>query len=39
METLAQDVCAGVEAYEDFVNTGMKWFNDEEKLLGRIKSL
>lgn len=39
METLAQDVCAGVEAYEDFVNTGMKWFNDEEKLFRKNKEL
>lgn len=39
MEVLAQDVCAGIEAYEDFVDTGMKWFKDEEKLFKKNKEL
>ena len=29
---LSGDVFAGIEAYEEFVKTGMKWFDDEEKL-------
>ncbi|MDO5381500.1 MAG: hypothetical protein Q4F06_02090 [Eubacteriales bacterium] len=29
---LAGDVFAGIEAYEEFVRTGMKWFEDEERL-------
>ena len=39
METLAQDVNAGIEAYEEFVNTGIKWFDDEEKLFKKNKEL
>ena len=39
MNTLASDVFAGIEAYRDFVETGMRWFDDEEKLflLSQIK--
>ncbi len=29
---LAIDVFSGIEAYEDFVDNGMKWFEEEEKL-------
>ncbi|MCR5216634.1 MAG: hypothetical protein K6C69_06815 [Lachnospiraceae bacterium] len=29
---LAIDVFSGIEAYEDFVEHGMKWFTEEEKL-------
>lgn len=32
MSLLASDVVAGLEAYEDFFNTGIKWFNEEQKL-------
>ena len=39
MEVLSQDVNAGIDAYEDFVSTGMKWFNDEEKLFKKNKEL
>lgn len=37
MELLGKDVFAGIEAYEDFVNTGMRWFNEEEKLFKKNK--
>lgn len=36
---VATDVFAGIEAYEDFVNTGMKWFEDEEKLFKKNSDL
>ncbi|MGN0318246.1 MAG: hypothetical protein ACI4E1_09990 [Lachnospira sp.] len=36
---LAGDVFAGIEAYEEFVNTGMKWFEDEEKLFKKNREL
>ena len=36
---LSGDVFAGIEAYEEFVKTGMKWFDDEEKLLRRTVTL
>lgn len=39
IKVLAQDVQVGIDAYEDFVNTGMKWFNDEEKLFKKNKEL
>jgi len=29
---LSNDVFAGIEAYEDFVDSGMRWFEDEQKL-------
>lgn len=29
---LSVDVFAGIEAYEEFVNTGVRWFEEEEKL-------
>lgn len=39
MVILAGDVFAGIEAYEEFVNTGMKWFEDEEKLFKKNREL
>lgn len=27
----------GIEAYEDFVHTGMRWFDEEEKLFKKNK--
>ena len=36
---LVKDVKTGLEHYEDFVNTGMKWFVDEEKLFKKNKEL
>lgn len=36
---IANDVYAGIEAYEDFVDTGMKWFDDEEKLFKKNRDL
>lgn len=36
---LSTDVYAGIEAYEDFVETGMKWFEDEEKLFKKNQEL
>lgn len=39
MDMLSKDVKTGLEHYEDFVNTGMKWFVDEEKLLRRTRNL
>mgnify|MGYP000600482613 CR=1 FL=1 len=39
MELLGKDVFAGIEAYEDFVHTGMRWFDEEEKLFKKIKIL
>jgi len=39
MTILAGDVFAGIEAYEDFVKTGMKWFEDEEKLFKKNRDL
>lgn len=32
MRILSSDVFAGIEAYEEFVDTGMRWFEEEEKL-------
>lgn len=39
MTILAGDVFAGIEAYEEFVKTGMKWFQDEEKLFKKNRDL
>ncbi len=39
LSLIASDVYAGIEAYEDFVNTGMKWFEDEEKLFKKNRDL
>ncbi len=32
MALLAADIFSGLEAYEDFFNTGVKWFEEEQKL-------
>lgn len=32
MALLSADVFAGLEAYEDFFRTGIRWFNEEQKL-------
>ena len=39
MSIIASDVYAGIEAYEEFVDTGMKWFEDEEKLFRKNRDL
>ena len=39
MTILSGDVFAGIEAYEEFVKTGMKWFEDEEKLFKKNRDL
>ena len=32
---LSEDVFEGAKAYEDFVNTGIRWFEDEQKLFAK----
>ena len=32
LNILGQDVFQGMKAYEDFVNTGIRWFDEEQKL-------
>ena len=39
LNILANDVFAGIEAYENFVDTGMRWFEEEEKLFEKNKEL
>lgn len=39
IDLLTADVFAGVEAYERFFETGIKWFNDEQKLFVKNKEL
>lgn len=39
MELLAADVFAGTEAYEEFFDTGIKWFDEEQKLFVKNKEL
>lgn len=39
LELLAADVFAGVEAYEQFFDTGIKWFEDEQKLFIKNREL
>lgn len=36
---LSNDVFAGIEAYEEFVSTGMRWFEEEEKLFKKNREL
>ena len=36
---LSTDVYAGIDAYEEFVETGMKWFEEEEKLFKKNQEL
>lgn len=38
-QLMATDVFAGFEAYQEFVDTGMKWFDDEQKLFVKNKEL
>lgn len=35
LNILSEDVFAGQKAYEDFVNTGIRWFEDEQKLFSK----
>ncbi len=35
LNILSEDVFAGQKAYEDFVNTGIRWFEDEQKLFAK----
>lgn len=35
LSLLSEDVFAGQKAYEDFVNTGIRWFEDEQKLFAK----
>lgn len=39
MDILSMDVYAGVEAYEKFFETGIRWFSDEQKLFAKNKEL
>lgn len=39
MDILSLDVYAGVEAYEEFFETGIRWFADEQKLFVKNKEL
>ncbi|MCM1309361.1 MAG: hypothetical protein NC223_12240, partial [Butyrivibrio sp.] len=39
MELLAADVFAGMDAYTEFFDTGMKWFEEEQKLFVKNKEL
>ncbi|MBO5459855.1 MAG: hypothetical protein J5981_06370 [Lachnospira sp.] len=39
MDTLSKDIFAGIDAYEEFVSTGMCWFAEEEKLFKKNKEL
>lgn len=39
MRILSSDVFAGIEAYEEFVDTGMRWFEEEEKLFKKNQEL
>lgn len=39
MNIISSDVFAGIEAYEKFVETGMRWFEEEEKLFKKNNEL
>lgn len=39
LSILSTDVFAGVEAYQQFVETGMRWFDEEQRLFVRNKEL
>lgn len=39
MNALSTDVFAGIEAYDNFVDTGMRWFEDEERLFKKNSEL
>ncbi len=36
---LASDVFSGIDAYEEFVHTGMRWFSEEDKLFKKNREL
>lgn len=38
-QLLAADVFAGIEAYREFVDTGMQWFDDEQRLFVKNREL
>ena len=35
LSILSEDVFAGTKAYEEFLNTGIRWFEDEQKLFAK----
>ena len=35
LNILSEDVFAGAKAYEEFVNTGIRWFEDEQRLFSK----
>lgn len=39
LNILSYDVFAGIKAYEDFMNTTVKWFDEEQKLFEKNKEL
>ena len=39
LTVLSSDVFAGIAAYEEFVTTGMRWFEDEERLFKKNSDL
>lgn len=39
LDILSEDVFAGVEAYESFFDTGIRWFEDEQKLFAKNREL
>lgn len=39
LDTLLTDVFAGMEEYQRFVDTGMRWFDDEQRLFVKNKEL
>lgn len=39
LNMLSSDVFAGMEAYNQFVETGMRWFDDEQRLFTRNREL
>lgn len=39
LNILSTDIFSGIEAYEDFVDTGIRWFEEEEKLFVKNREL
>ena len=39
MELLTTDIFAGLDSYKEFFNTGIKWFDEEQKLFVKNKEL
>lgn len=39
LDILSEDVFAGVDAYENFFDTGIRWFADEQKLFAKNREL